>query len=45
MTPGGIPVRNVAMPLIRRPYAIYTLGGAKGAGGSMLTQRQETLAT
>jgi Icc-related predicted phosphoesterase len=45
MTPGGIPVRNVAMPLIRRPYAIYTLGGAKGAGTSTLTHRQETLAT
>ena len=25
-TPGGIPVRNVAMPLIRRPYAIFELG-------------------
>jgi Icc-related predicted phosphoesterase len=25
VTPGGIPVRNVAMPVIRRPYAIYTL--------------------
>ena len=25
-TPGGIPVRNVAMPLIRRPYAIFTFG-------------------
>ncbi len=24
-TPGGIPVRNVAMPVIRRPSAIYTL--------------------
>jgi Icc-related predicted phosphoesterase len=24
-TPGGIPVRNVAMPVIRSPYAIYTL--------------------
>jgi Icc-related predicted phosphoesterase len=24
-TSGGIPVRNVAMPVIRRPYAIYTL--------------------
>lgn len=22
-TPGGIPVRNVAMPVIRRPYAVY----------------------
>lgn len=27
VTAGGIPVRNVAMPLIRKPYAIYTLGG------------------
>jgi Icc-related predicted phosphoesterase len=26
ITPGGIPVRNVAMPLIQRPYAIFTLG-------------------
>jgi Icc-related predicted phosphoesterase len=25
VTSGGIPVRNVAMPVIRRPYAIYTL--------------------
>ena len=25
MTPGGVPVRNVAMPLLKRPYAIYTL--------------------
>ena len=24
-TSGGIPVRNVAMPVIRKPYAIYTL--------------------
>jgi Icc-related predicted phosphoesterase len=24
-TPGGIPVRNVAMPVIRGPYTIYTL--------------------
>jgi Icc-related predicted phosphoesterase len=28
MTPGGIPVRNVAMPLIQRPYLIFTLGAA-----------------
>ena len=28
VTPRGIPVRNVAMPLIKRPYAIYTLGNA-----------------
>jgi Icc-related predicted phosphoesterase len=26
VTPGGIPVHNVAMPLIKRPYAIFTLG-------------------
>ncbi|HEX2824839.1 MAG TPA: metallophosphoesterase [Burkholderiales bacterium] len=25
VTEGGVPVRNVAMPLIRMPYAIYTL--------------------
>ena len=33
MTPGGIPVRNVAMPLIKRPYAVYTLGGSRTARG------------
>jgi Icc-related predicted phosphoesterase len=25
-TPGGVPVRNVAMPVIRRPYEVYCLG-------------------
>ncbi|HEY6330946.1 MAG TPA: metallophosphoesterase [Blastocatellia bacterium] len=25
VTPGGVPVRNVALPVLRRPYAIYTL--------------------
>jgi Icc-related predicted phosphoesterase len=25
VTPGGVPVRNVAMPLLKRPYAVYTL--------------------
>lgn len=25
LTPGGIPVRNVAQPVIRQPYAVYTL--------------------
>ena len=44
MTPGGIPVRNVAMPLIKRPYAVYTLGGAKGAQGGSL-RNEETLTT
>lgn len=27
-TPGGIPVRNVAVPVIRRPYALYELNGS-----------------
>lgn len=27
VTAGGVPVRNVAMPLIKRPYVIYTLEG------------------
>ena len=26
-TPGGVPVRNVAMPVIRRPYCLFTIGG------------------
>ena len=26
MTPGGVPVRNVAQPLIGRPYNVYCLG-------------------
>ena len=25
-TPGGVPVRNVAMPVIRRPYCLFTIG-------------------
>jgi Icc-related predicted phosphoesterase len=28
-TPGGVPVRNVARPVIRAPYAIYELPGAR----------------
>ncbi len=24
-TPGGIPVRNVAQPVIRQPYAVFTI--------------------
>jgi Icc-related predicted phosphoesterase len=27
ITMRGIPVRNVAMPLIKRPYTVYELGG------------------
>ncbi len=25
-TPGGVPVRNVALPVLRRPYGVYLLG-------------------
>jgi Icc-related predicted phosphoesterase len=40
VTPGGVPVRNVAMPLIKRPYAVYTLGSvSRGREGSS-SQRQ-----
>ncbi|MGH9280137.1 MAG: metallophosphoesterase family protein [Acidimicrobiales bacterium] len=28
MTPGGVPVRNVAQPVIKRAYHVYCLGGA-----------------
>lgn len=30
MTAGGIRVRNVALPVLRRPYALYRLGEAAG---------------
>lgn len=40
VTPGGIPVRNVAMPLIKRPYAIYTLGNVSGGREGSSSQRQ-----
>jgi len=32
ITAGGIPVRNVAMPLLRRSYAVYELDGVAGGG-------------
>jgi Icc-related predicted phosphoesterase len=28
-TPGGIPVRNVAQPLVQRPYMLYVVGNSK----------------
>lgn len=31
VTTRGIPVRNAAMPLIKRPYTVYELGGASAA--------------
>jgi Icc-related predicted phosphoesterase len=30
-TPAGIPVRNVALPVLGRPYAVYTLEGSSEA--------------
>jgi Icc-related predicted phosphoesterase len=33
ITPGGIGVRNVAQPVLRRPYAVYAFDGATDAGG------------
>lgn len=30
MTPGGVPVRNVAKPVLGRPYAIYSAGSQSG---------------
>ena len=43
VTPGGIPVRNVAMPLIKRPYAIYTLGSATVERESSSSAREPAL--
>ena len=41
-TPGGVPVRNVAQPVIERPYAVFTFEEAAGAsaqddGGSTVS--------
>jgi Icc-related predicted phosphoesterase len=43
VTPGGMPVRNVAMPLIKRPYAVYTLGNATAERESSLSARERVL--
>jgi Icc-related predicted phosphoesterase len=40
VTPGGIPVRNVAMPLIKRPYAVYTLSKATADRERSLSERE-----
>jgi Icc-related predicted phosphoesterase len=40
MTPGGIPVRNVAMPLIKRPYAVYMLGTSRTVRGGAQPQTE-----
>jgi len=44
ITPRGIPVRNVAMPLIRRPFAVFTLDPARPAGVGELPHPAQTLA-
>jgi Icc-related predicted phosphoesterase len=43
LTPGGIPVRNVAMPLIKRPYAIYTLGKSVSEREGSFSARETAL--
>src|SRR5919205_287389 len=40
VTPRGIPVRNVAMPLIKRPYAIYTLGSVSAEREGSIPRRE-----
>jgi Icc-related predicted phosphoesterase len=32
VTPGGVPVRNVAQPVINRPYRVFVFGDGHGAG-------------
>lgn len=32
VTPGGVPVRNVAQPVINRPYRVFVFGDRHGAG-------------
>ncbi|MBV9208319.1 MAG: metallophosphoesterase [Actinobacteria bacterium] len=32
LTPGGVDVRNVALPVLRRAYAVYSLGQPDGRG-------------
>jgi Icc-related predicted phosphoesterase len=43
VTPRGVPVRNVAMPLLRRPYGLYCLDAS--GRHAMDTAAQETCAT
>lgn len=43
MTPRGVPVRNVAMPLLRRPYGLYCLDAS--GRHAMDTEAREACAT
>jgi len=38
LTPGGIPVRNVAQPVIRGPYRVFELNGSEPAGEGEQTE-------
>jgi Icc-related predicted phosphoesterase len=38
LTPGGVPVRNVARPVIRLAYKVYTLSGEQPLAGPRSTQ-------
>ena len=39
-TPGGVQVRNVALPVIGRPYKVYCFGLDEGCDGDTLTPRE-----
>jgi Icc-related predicted phosphoesterase len=40
-TPGGVPVRNVALPVIRHAYRVFTLDGHRSDRGAGSTDRRE----
>lgn len=40
VTPGGVPVRNVAMPVLRQSYAVYTVGAAAQGPATPTAMRQ-----
>lgn len=45
VTPGGISVRNVALPVLGRAYAVYDLPGPDRRGADVLAPRDEIGAT
>jgi Icc-related predicted phosphoesterase len=44
-TPGGIPVRNVALPVIGRPYKVYCFGVDEGCDDDSLSARERVSST
>ncbi len=42
VTPGGVPVRNVAQPVIRRAYNVYTVDARSGRGAELLRNTSES---